>query len=775
MILWRILLLSLWILPSLADAGIEFSERESRKYFVLGLERPGNLTLELKREYQGHQYAELMFIYDEVRMRWEQTGDLIHLYRLPSYPKRGEEELAFVLRYEPEAQTLTFESKGILQDPRYFEFFADKTWQPASNRKDVGYRLYQASRKQPRSFFKLKREGHFPEDTPAVLMNLAARLFRDRVHELRVSLLYPDLDASTLRVVAASMFDETYDQNTLHRPLVAAHPNTPVDLRDQLFESTGYNKVEVWRAVAMREDEPEARYQSYLNRIKEGETNDRRMVAGDREAPREAWELAIAPRERDVLREFSRNSNAPADMIMDLFKSGALEHDAGGMAANKQTPPAVLDALSNTEDKQILWALQRNASTPEATIQKILAYFGNNESANLRGHAARDERTPVALLEKLARDVNVNVRTGVAMNAGAPLPVLEQLAEDSHQLPAERARDTIRRYHAAVYAAKQASWTPRDQLNPHNDLSQELIAAIKAGDQEAARKLIAFTDDPETRLKHVDILWAIQNYNFEGFKALFKETLMQQEAGARFNIFNRDQATAEQLSWAIDEGLLEADGIPRVLVNYSRKGRTDLILVLEAAGMLDSIDQQTATECLFLAVLTRNETLCKIWLSKGANSADKGREGLSSVDVAKRFYSLSILKLLDPQGRHADFVEAIRREFPIPENQAYVGAWTNGMDGFSESSMSFFDDGTGRLGATMVLLPFLWKEVGADRIELAMVDPESGELIEERLQLVLTQKPQENPNQKRTVLMLKAVDKDLTYFRIPAEEGLKKR
>jgi hypothetical protein len=66
MILWRILFVSLCILPSLAVAGIEFDELETRKRFVLALEQPGNLILELKKTYKGTQGAELMFIYDDL-------------------------------------------------------------------------------------------------------------------------------------------------------------------------------------------------------------------------------------------------------------------------------------------------------------------------------------------------------------------------------------------------------------------------------------------------------------------------------------------------------------------------------------------------------------------------------------------------------------------------------------------------------------------------------------------------------------------------------------
>lgn len=770
MILRRIFTILL-ILPSLALASLEFADREHRKQFVLALETPGDLTLELRKEYQGKQGAELMFIYDKARMRWERKGDLVELYRLSSYPKQGgEEELAFVLRYDSDAQVLRFEPKGVLGNSEYFEFFTDKVWLPANDRKDSGYKRFYKSREQPRRFYEIKSKGSFPDNTPSVLMNIAARLFRDRVHELRAPLLYPGLDEVTLRLVAESMLNEEYGQSYLHQPLVAAHPNTAKDLRDEFFASNGHNKLQVWRAVALRDDEPEARYQEYLRRIREGEQRDRHMVARDSEAPREAWMLAVAPGERDVLKEFSRNPNAPPDMIIELFESGALTHDARGMASNEQTPPTILDALSNTDERQILWALQRNLSTPGATIQKILAYFGGNESADLRGHAARDERTPVELLEVLARDVNTNVRTGVANNQGAPIHLLEQLAKDSHQTPAICARENLRRNHNPVYKGKKDSWTPSDQLNPHNNLSQEFVAAVKAGDQDAARNLITFTDDPETRLKDMDILWPIQNHDFEGFKAIFKETLLRMEPKFRLSIFKREQATAEQLSWAIREGFLESGSIPSSVEQYTKKGRADLIMVLEEAGLLKAIDKQTATVGLFMAVLTRNVELVELWLSKGGDPSYQMPQGMCAIEAAKRFHMLSVLERIDQKGRHKKFIKNLRREFPVPKNLDYVGGWSNRKDGFYESSMSLFEDGTGSLGATMVLVPFLWKEVGENQIEFAMVNPESGELVEERIQFVITDQAMEFPYEKRSGLMLKAVGENQTYYKIPEKK-----
>lgn len=769
----QVISVTIFLLTALVANAIEFNERERSKRFVLELEKPGNVLLELKKEYKGFQRAELMFIYDSVPMRWEQQGEFIELYRLPAYRDRGgEEELAFVLRDESTGGVLALEPKGILENPAYFEFFEDKAWQPANERKNSAYSIYQKSRRQPRNFYQTKSKGAFPEDTPAVLMNLAARLFRDRVHELRVALVFPGLDEPTLKVVAETMFNEEYDQNGLLQPLVAAHPNTPRDLRDRFFQSEkSYYKTHIWRAVAMRDDETKGRFEEYLSRIKEGKERDRILVARDQDAPKEAWQLAIASGEQGVLKSFVRNPNAPPEMIRAIFRSGALQYDARGMASNKQTPPPVLAELSNTENKQILWSLQRNPSTPEATIQKILLYFASNISASLRGHAARDERTPVELLKKLAQDVNTNVRVQVGMNKEAPVKLIEQLAEDSHQTPAARARETLMRHYKDVYVAKKESWTPLDQLNPHNNLSQEFTAAVKAGDEATARKLIEYTDDPETRIDEMTIVSLIQNYNFDGFKGLLRETLRGMKPKARGAIFKRDQVTPEQLKWGIEQGFVSSESVEEWLGDYTKKGRKDLIDVLVDAGMLDSVKKEIASQCLFMAVLIRDSDLTRFWLSRGGDPTLKIQEGVSALEAAKRFHSISILKLIDEDGRYSDFIEKIRRGFPKPENKVYVGNWSNRRDGFGESSLSLAEDGTGSLGATMVAITFLWKELSENTIEITMVDPESGELVDKRMELELIEKQEDTTAPKSAVSMLKAIDADQTYYRVPDQEN----
>ena len=86
MLLKNTIISGLLLIPFVGTAAFEFGERERTKRFILELKEPGNLMLEVKKKYRGKQYAELIYIYDEANLRWEQRGSLIELYRQPSYP-----------------------------------------------------------------------------------------------------------------------------------------------------------------------------------------------------------------------------------------------------------------------------------------------------------------------------------------------------------------------------------------------------------------------------------------------------------------------------------------------------------------------------------------------------------------------------------------------------------------------------------------------------------------------------------------------------------------
>jgi hypothetical protein len=71
------------------------------------------------------------------------------------------------------------------------------------------------------------------------------------------------------------------------------------------------------------------------------------------------------------------------------------------------------------------------------------------------------------------------------------------------------------------------------------------------------------------------------------------------------------------------------------------------------------------------------------------------------------------------------------------------------------------------------LTPFFvrWKELGSDKIELAMVNPESGELIDMRMQLVYYEGAKEPTGRGRDALpRLRAGEGDQVFYRVEEEE-----
>jgi hypothetical protein len=170
-------------------------------------------------------------------------------------------------------------------------------------------------------------------------------------------------------------------------------------------------------------------------------------------------------------------------------------------------------------------------------------------------------------------------------------------------------------------------------------------------------------------------------------------------------------------------------------------------------------------------VLKHDIELTKFWLGKGGDPTIRIWDNLNTLDAAKRMYALSTLAVIDKDGVHAEFVKKVRLEFPLPTNDDFAGTWSNRQDGFGASSLTLSADGTGSIAGGVMLVPLLWKELGSDKIELAMVNPESGELIDMRMQLVYYEGAKEPTGRGRDALpRLRAGEGDQVFYRVEEEE-----
>lgn len=500
----------------------------------------GLMTIDLDGEYEGKRKATLLWLFDEIYGEWTFENERILFRRQPSHG-RIEADPALIFKPQPDG-TLLLQEGGLLKG-QAAQLFAVSPWRRSNNSNTPEYRLSFEAHKQAYQFQKQGNLLPLPKSFPQAFMETSALLFRDRTDSIPAILKYPRLSSEVLDIVGDGAGGKFGDGTLLVSPILGAHPNLSERLQKKLFALP--KEPAVWRAVAGNPSAPKSFYPEYLKRIREGDKNIRFDVARDRDAPREAWELALAPREPEVLNEFSRNPSAPADLLAQISDS-LPARDLAGLAANRSTPPEVLERISTSKDQQVLWNIKRNPSSPPSAVEKVLRTLAESPGASLRDTCADDPRLPQDLIPKLAKDPGIYVRSTLARNKGVPLPVLEDLAKDPYQLVSESARNNIKNRFPGIYNARQAEWVPLDQLNPNNSLIQDFADAVKAGNVTKVREILAFTNDPDIKPNPSAVIDIILANNFEPFKDLLKQAITEGPPRmAESMINNRDLKPAQ--------------------------------------------------------------------------------------------------------------------------------------------------------------------------------------------------------------------------------------
>lgn len=723
----------------------------------------GSLTLELQKEYQGKRSAKLIWLFEDMRGAWNLEDGNIVFHKFPSRAQQPEAKPTLILQPRDDGTWELMEG-GILNQSRA-QFFSKYPWKSADAKKttDPGGAdavAFSKAHEQERRFKDHGQLRPLPEDFPFEFMDASTLLFRDREHVIGALLEYPKLSQDVVEIVGNSLLEgEAGEQGIMFVvPVLGANPNLSPRLQEKLF---GLPKVPaVWRAVACNPSAAKTYYPEYLKRIREGDKNIRFLVARDQKAPYEAWELAIAPKEPDVLREFSRNKSAPADLLSKVAETVTLT-DPVGLAANPATPPEILNQLSKTQvdvyaglseserrkdrallqgkqlnsnDKQILWAIKRNPSSPPEAIERVLRTLATCTAANIRNTCPDDPRLPQDLIEKLSKDPSIQVRIVLSMNPSVPLPILENLAEDPYQMVSERARGNMKKRFPDAWSAHKDSWVPLKELNPNNALSQDIEQAIKSGDVAKTRALLASTDDPDIKPLPATIVSMILQNSFEPFNPLLKEAITEGGPGALETMIINPKLTPDGLQWLVKEHLLDQKMTDRLVLSATENGRTDLLDEANQLGLLKPLSQQLKNAALFTAVAVRSDELVDFWVRNGGDPDAPVREGLSSAGLAAKVRLPNLLKRMDLNGAYENQVAENQREFPPSPKSPLLGMWVNKRNDASTCAFTLGPDGTGVLGTATSSTSILWKMDRSDQITIVAVGPK-GPMRDEAMHL----------------------------------------
>lgn len=699
--------------------------------YVSEVPNAGYVTLELHAMYNGQQSAELKWLGIDLRCSWEKSGEQLRVFRLGNYGSKKPPELALVFETQPDGN-LHLKEGGLITAARLPDFPC-KTWLVASTKPpgdvSLSYRARNSNQLLRPKYFDHGNLKNLPAPLPQSFVDVIALLFRDRSQELPGILKSPAISADVLDVILATLLDgEAGGGSDFILPFLGAHPHLSAQAQERLFNLP--KKAPAWRAVAMNPASGKKYYNEYLKRIREGDMSIRFDVVRDTLAPREAWEIALAPKEPEVLGEFSRNKNAPPDLLSKVASEPGLR-DLTSLASNPATPPAILDKLSNSTDKQVLWGVQRNPSSPPAAVQRVLRTMATSPSENLRDTVASDPRLPADLILKLSQDVSIQVRLVLAMNPSDSLEILEQLAADPYAMVSERARDNMKRRFPQEYASRSASWKALKELNPNNNLVQDVTDAIKVGDIAKARQLLAVTNDPEIRPSNASVAVIILRENFAGGQELLKELAQKDGKAVSEAIALSPDLKPEHLPWLVQNNILPRDSLQHFVVVATEHGREDLLKTARDNHFLDGIPQKMKNAALLSATGLRHSSLVDFWLKEGAEADQVVWQNVSALDVAAQMYSINLVKRLDAHGKYASLVQATEAQFPPAPQSRFLGSWSNKKDGFSTVAFMLGPDGTGYMGASIMSFPILWAPIDDESFRVAIVGLK-GELMADK-------------------------------------------
>lgn len=714
----------------------------------------GKIAIDLQDPATTSRSCKVFWVFQELGARSETEGDLLTIsVSRHTVPSTVTSPAQFRLQRQSDG-AVKFVPFGVITEQR-FGVFAPVVFSRVSKITFQDLASYLRPGSQYERFHSGGQLQPLPTNFPTAFMDASVLLCRGLDHEQFALLKHPNLSSAVLAQITQDALDpKTGDGGALRSlpPLLAAHPNISKEDLRRLFDLPySYDRMSplIWRGAAMNPNAPASYRQTYLERIKNGEWRVRVWVARDREAPREAWEVAIAPKETEVLREFARNPNAPPEMLKEIAagKGG----DSVALAGNTATPANVLDDLASNPDKQVLWALLGNKSCPDSTISRALHNLTTSKSAVSRASAARDPRLDQAVFSSLMKDPSIYVRTMVAVNSAAPFEVLAALANDPYQSVSRTARENLKKRFATQLEGMKEQLKPLDSLYPYSDLNAAFADAVKNGDEIRARDLLNVTDDQETRVSVETVVGSILRNNFNRFSDMLLEVLQREGTSARNTLFfSNPNLKPESLIWAERHELLDTNSANFVWQSCVEHGNTNLLAaVMETkAGKQMSVEHKALA--LFRATRFRNLEMIEILLAHGAdpyriaevvpvplyetNGGPVKALSLGAVDLAAHNYFIAGLKRLDRNGKYRAMLVEFEKEFPSTKDSPFVGLWDNGRDGFGTSRFQLAPDATAMFGASIYGGPAVWKS-SASGIELYLITPKG---INREMKIVLT-------------------------------------
>jgi hypothetical protein len=392
------------------------------------------------------------------------------------------------------------------------------------------------------------------------------------------------------------------------------------------------------------------------------------------------------------------------------------------LSQNTGLPVSVYKSLAEDPSSDIQRNLIGNAGFPEETRLLLIEKYAQERPPVEREWLLRHRNAPIWLLEDCVENIDPNVRRFIASHPRSTEKLLEILSSDISGMVASTARDALKRKFPSAYHRLSRDWTHLDDLPIALNLERSFARAARQSDSKTLLKFIDHYKKRELPLRKLS-------------QALFPDLLEREFDPIAVDLLIQQGLEPSTLSrYAGQCGFR-----PRWLAHFKKLG------VLEGHGAYQAFDSSLETDntiihmsallkagispanidpkdwrrsILFKTVISGDLTAIQLLVEYGIDPLNAGNDYPSPLDAAVMLKFIDAIKILDVKSEHGELLKQFGDKFPPNPKSHFVGRWKNLRDGFDGFEIYLEPSGSGRMIATVRVMPLGWRSTSTDSAEL---------------------------------------------------------
>ncbi len=627
---------------------------------------------------------------------------------LPDHKRASVPGLAFRLT---DAGTLRFSAYGILSapfDPLYaaVEFTRPKNiffWHQTTD--------FRANGGEYDKWHESGQLKPLPTSWPSSVTTPLLRLFAYDDHLLYRVVVLPSLTEGDLAAAYAWTKDKNIWSNGPDgiQRCIGQNPNTPLSILTEIWNHG--DNPQFWIAAAQNPRAPSEWRTALINRILSGSENVQSRSTWTGDGPPELY-LKLIDKKPALRSQIAGNRDMPAVVYEHLAREYP-QDSVSQLINNPAVPVDILETIAVSADRNFQLSLINNPTLPAATRTRLVHQILAQATPVDFERFVHDRDATPEFLVRCSADLEPGIRTYVAQNPNTPETLLLTLAEDPSSPVATASRESLQQRFPKTFNLRKADLSSIESRAEDTPLYKQFQNAVGRGDLPEIKRLASYYKDRgklDSTLSHTARLMIKDGYRPE-LMDFYLEQGYDNYGGSLAHLAGECGGNREWIAYFKRRGAFQKTYAANAYEAALDSRKPENLAGLIAAGIDPNQPNGNKQTALHRAVLLHDLGAIEALLRAGANLSLVDARRQSPLDYAVVTKFIPAIRLLDKDGRNAAMVADFIKEFPPAPTSAFLGAWTNNMDGFSTVSILLNADGSGRFGASVIGGLLAWREV----------------------------------------------------------------